>query len=256
MFKDLFRKSDRLASAAAIAARAPEGLRLYAIGDIHGRVDLLRQMHDLIREDAGRGGVARNRIVYLGDYIDRGLESRQVVDLLLDERLDGFEQVYLKGNHEDVLLQFFEDPGVGPNWFFFGGDATLYSYRVPGASPAIDASRLGQVQTAFQNALPPRHLAFYRALELQHRAGDYLFVHAGIRPGVAFERQTEADLLWIRDEFLDSAADHGAIVVHGHTIAPQPVVRPNRVGIDTGAYASGTLTCLVLDGDSRRFLHT
>jgi serine/threonine protein phosphatase 1 len=256
MFKGLFRKSDRPAAAAAMTARTPEAVRLYAIGDIHGRLDLLRHMHDLIREDAARAGAARNRVVYLGDYIDRGLESRQVIDFLLDEPLDGFEQVYLKGNHEEVLLQFLEDPGVGANWFFFGGDSTLYSYRVPGASPAIDANRLAQVQTAFQNALPPRHLAFYRALELQHRAGDYLFVHAGIRPGLPLERQTEADLLWIRDEFLDSTADHGAIVVHGHTIAPEPVVRPNRIGIDTGAYASGTLTCLVLDGDNRRFLRT
>jgi len=256
MLKGLFRKSERSAAPARSVARLPDGLRVYAIGDIHGRLDLLTQLHETIRADAAASGAQRRCVVYLGDYIDRGLESRQVVDFLLDEPLEGFEPVYLMGNHEQVLLQFLEDPGVGPNWFFFGGDATLYSYRVPGASPAIDAARLAKVQTGFQNALPPRHLAFYRALAYQHRAGDYLFVHAGIKPGVPAERQSETDLLWIREEFLDSTADHGAVVIHGHTIAPEPVVRPNRIGIDTGAYASGKLTALVLDGAERRFLHT
>lgn len=256
MFKGLFRKSERSAVPGRRAAKLPDGLRVYAIGDIHGRLDLLTQMHETIRADAAQSGAPHRCVVYLGDYIDRGLESRQVVDYLLDEPLEGFEPVYLMGNHEQVLLQFLEDPGVGPNWFFFGGDATLYSYRVPGASPAIDAARLAKVQTGFQNALPPRHLAFYRDLAYQHRAGDYLFVHAGIKPGVPAERQSETDLLWIREEFLDSTADHGAIVVHGHTIAPEPVVRPNRIGIDTGAYASGKLTALVLEGAERRFLHT
>ncbi|HEY4135438.1 MAG TPA: metallophosphoesterase family protein [Alphaproteobacteria bacterium] len=237
-------------------ARAPEGLRLYAIGDIHGRLDLLQGLHELIRDDAERAGATHRRVVYLGDYIDRGLESRQVVDFLLDAPLEGFESVYLKGNHEQALLQFLDDPMVGPNWFFFGGDATLYSYRVAGAAPGIDTGRLAKIQEAFRETLPARHLDFYRALTLQHRAGDYLFVHAGIRPGVPAERQVESDLLWIRDEFLDSTADHGAVVVHGHTIMPEPVVRPNRVGIDTGAYASGHLTCLVLDGEERRFLQT
>ncbi len=256
MFKSLFRKFSGVSSRTGSGARVPDGLRLYAIGDVHGRVDLLRQMHEMISEDAALANKPRQRIVYLGDYIDRGLESRQVVDLLLDAPLPGFEAVYLKGNHEEVLLQFLEDPAVGPNWFFFGGDATLYSYRVAGASPTIDEDGLGQVQAAFQSALPDRHLAFYRALELQHRVGDYLFVHAGIRPGVPEASQSPADLLWIRDEFLKSSADHGAVVVHGHTITPEPEVRPNRIGIDTGAYASGRLTCLVLDGAERRFLYT
>jgi serine/threonine protein phosphatase 1 len=255
MFKSWFGKSSRDSSLSA-GARAPDGLRLYVIGDIHGRVDLLRQMHETIREDAALANKPRQRVVYLGDYIDRGLESRQVVDLLLDEPLAGFEAVYLMGNHEEVLLQFLEDPAVGANWFFFGGDATLYSYRVAGASPTIDAAGLGQVQAAFQNGLPDRHRAFYQSLELQHRAGDYWFVHAGVRPGVPEAQQVPADLLWIRDEFLKSSADHGAVVVHGHTITPEPEVRRNRIGIDTGAYASGKLTCLVLDGAERRFLYT
>lgn len=258
MFKGLFSRKPAAAGVrpGAGRARAPDGVRLYAIGDIHGRADLLRQMHEMIREDAGRANKPRQRVIYLGDYIDRGLESRQVVDLLLDEPLAGFESVHLMGNHEEVLLQFLDDPGVGSNWFYFGGDATLYSYRVQGASPAIDAARLAQVQTAFANALPQRHLDFYRSLTLQHRAGDYWFVHAGIRPGTPAEAQGPAELLWIRDEFLNSTADHGAVVVHGHTITPEPVVRPNRIGIDTGAYASGCLTCLVLDGEERGFLQT
>lgn len=256
MFKGLFRKSERAVVPRDAAARVPEGLRIYAIGDIHGRVDLLRQMHEMIGADLAAAPIARAQVVYLGDYIDRGLESRQVVDLLLDEPLAGVERVHLMGNHEEVLLQFLEDPGVGPNWFFFGGDATLYSYRVPGASPAIPADRLANVQEQFRNVLPARHLAFYQSLGAMHQAGDYLFVHAGIRPGVPLAAQSPADLFWIRNEFLDSTADLGAIVVHGHTIMPEPVVRPNRIGIDTGAYASGRLTCLALEGESRRFLAT
>jgi serine/threonine protein phosphatase 1 len=258
MFSRLFRSTPRVTSFAAPHndARAPEGLRIYAIGDIHGRLDLLRQMHEQICDDAASAGAMRKKVIYLGDYIDRGLESRQVIDLLLDAPLVGFDAVYLKGNHEQVLLEFLEDPSVGPNWFFFGGDATLYSYRVAGASPGIDAARLARVRTAFAEALPDRHLAFYRSLALQHRAGGYLFVHAGVRPGLPETRQVEADLLWIREDFLDSTADHGAVVVHGHTIMPDPVVRPNRIGIDTGAYASGKLTALVLEGEERRFLQT
>lgn len=255
MFKGLFRRSER-ASGPAAAARIPAGLRVYAIGDIHGRADLLRHLHGMIAQDLAAAPVERAQVVYLGDYVDRGLESRQVVDMLLDEPLAGVERVHLMGNHEEVLLQFLDDTGVGPNWFFFGGDATLYSYRVSGASPAIPADRLSKVQTDFRAALPERHLAFYRALGAMHQVGDYLFVHAGIRPGVPFAAQSPADLYWIRDEFLDSSANHGAVVVHGHTIAPEPVVRPNRIGIDTGAYASGRLTCLALEGETRRFLAT
>lgn len=255
MFKGLFRRSER-ASGPSVAARIPAGLRVYAIGDIHGRADLLRHLHGMIAEDLAAAPVERAQVVYLGDYVDRGLESRQVVDLLIDEPLAGVERVHLMGNHEEVLLQFLDDTGVGPNWFFFGGDATLYSYRVPGASPSIPADRLSKVQADFRAALPERHLAFYSGLGAMHQVGDYLFVHAGIRPGVPLAAQSPADLYWIRDEFLESAANHGAVVVHGHTITPEPVMRPNRIGIDTGAYASGRLTCVALEGETRRFLAT
>lgn len=237
-------------------AFAPPGTRVYAVGDIHGRVDLLRALHAQIAADAAQGAAARKVVVYIGDYIDRGADSREVIDLLLDEPLAGFEAVYLRGNHEQALLDFYQDTAITHAWLSFGGDATLYSYHV--ASPALGDSieRLLQAQSEFKAKLPPRHLAFYRALGLHHREGDYLFVHAGIRPGVALESQSEQDLLWIRDAFLKSRADHGCLVVHGHSITPRPDSRPNRIGIDTGAYATNVLTCLRIEGDERRFLST
>lgn len=219
-------------------AFAPSGTRVYAVGDIHGRVDLLRALHGLIAADAEQGAALRKVVVYIGDYIDRGADSREVIDLLLDEPLAGFEAVYLRGNHEQALLDFYQDTAITPAWLSFGGDATLYSYHV--ASPALgdSAERLLQAQSEFKAKLPPRHLAFYRALALHHREGDYLFVHAGIRPGIALETQSEQDLLWIREAFLKSRADHGCIVVHGHSITPRPDSKPNRIGIDTGAWKS------------------
>jgi serine/threonine protein phosphatase 1 len=250
MFSRLFSQS----RARSVPASGPADARVYAIGDIHGRLDLLRAAHDRILADAQTSRVARKVVVYLGDYIDRGAESRAVVDLLLDEPLPGFQAIHLKGNHEQALLDFLGDSAVAPEWFFYGGDATLASYGVARPTPGGGPEALLTVQAELRARLPERHLAFYRALKLSHREGDYLFVHAGLKPGVPLEAQREQDLLWIRDEFLSSDADHGCIVVHGHTIAPRPDVRKNRIGIDTGAYATGRLTCLRIDQDEREFL--
>ncbi|WP_193552323.1 metallophosphoesterase family protein [Oleisolibacter albus] len=232
----------------------PPGLRLYAIGDIHGRCDLLQRLLVRIAADAA-GFSGRTHLVFLGDYIDRGLESAGVIEYVL-QRLDlDAAPVFLKGNHEAALLDFLTDRTVGRNWLAFGGDATLLSYGVP---PDL-VQRPGDyraLQAALHQRLPPAHLAFLSGLRLQHHVGDYLFVHAGIRPGVALERQSEADLLWIRDPFLQSRARHGAMVVHGHSMTEWPDVRDNRIGIDTGAFATGRLTALVLEGQERRFLHT
>jgi serine/threonine protein phosphatase 1 len=235
-------------------ALAPPGTRIYAIGDIHGRVDLLRATHERILADAQHSTARRKLVIYLGDYIDRGLESRQVIDLLLDEPLPGFQPVYLKGNHEKALLDFLNDVSVATEWFFYGGDATLYSYKVTRPTPGGGPQALLQVQADLMAKLPERHLSFYQSLAPYHCEGDYLFVHAGLKPGVPIEKQSEDDLLWIRDEFLRSDADHGYLVVHGHTISPRPEVKSNRIGIDTGAYATGRLTCLRIEEDEREFL--
>jgi len=235
-------------------ARAPAGSRVYAIGDIHGRADLLAALHRMIRDDAAGRPVSRRVAVYVGDYIDRGPDSRAVIDLLLDAPLAGFESVHLLGNHEAFLLDFLDDAAIGPDWLFNGGAETLASYGVESPWPFGDP--LDRMQTEFRRRLPARHLTFLRGLRLSHVEGDYLFVHAGVRPGVPLDRQARDDLLWIRDEFLDSGTDLGKVVVHGHSIAHEPEQRANRIGIDTGAYMTGRLTCLVLEGADRRFLAT
>lgn len=235
---------------------APEGRRLYAIGDIHGRADLLAGLHETILADSRAAGSAHCVAVYVGDYVDRGLHVREVIDLLLDSALPGFESIHIRGNHEEMLLAFLDDAAAGPLWLANGGDSTLASYGVGGWRPPLDEEALDTLQARLREALPPRHEAFLRGLRTYHVEGGYLFVHAGLRPGVPLEDQTEHDLLWIREEFLDSRADHGKIVVHGHSINYQPEEHPNRIGIDTGAFATGHLTCLVLDGTERWILAT
>lgn len=241
-------------------AALPAGWLIYAVGDIHGRADLLAEMQVRIAEDAAERDATRRTVVYLGDYVDRGPESRRVVSLLIEAPLAGFESVHLLGNHEEFLLRFLEDESIGESWMLNGGTSTLASYgidpraRVPGESPmAVLRHELGR-------RLPPRHLAFLRSLTLCYRAGDYFFVHAGVRPGVALDAQSQADMLWIRDTFLVCEEPLGAIVVHGHSIRRRAERRRNRIGIDTGAYASGCLTALVLEavegGVAERFLQT
>lgn len=235
---------------------APPGARLYAVGDIHGRLDLLRQLHDMIARDAADARVRRKVVIYLGDYVDRGEESCQVIQFLMDEPLAGFESVHLCGNHEEMMLSFLSDTSVGPMWMYNGGDATLYSYGVGLQNGANVEERQAIMQRKLREALPDTHMQFLRNLRLYHIEGDYLFVHAGIAPGRPLDQQTTQDLLWIRNEFIQSDEDHGRCVVHGHTIMPMPDLRPNRIGIDTGAYFSGTLTCLVLEDAAQRVLHT
>lgn len=240
-------------------ARAPAGTRLYAVGDIHGRLDLLRELRAKIEAD-GAGFRGARKIVYLGDYVDRGLESHGVIDLLSGAGPAGFEQVFLKGNHDEWMLRFIGDSSVGPSWFFNGGDATLYSYGIglenERGEPETQSQRYARLARRLGERLPERHRAFLAALELSHTAGDYYFVHAGVRPGIALEAQEPDDQLWIREEFLGSHHDFGKIVVHGHTPTADADAQPNRIGIDTGAYYSGILTCLVLEDEERRLLQT
>ena len=221
---------------------------------MHGEALALSRVLGRIREDARDEEQARRVLVLLGDYVDRGPDSRRVIDLLLDDPAPGFETRFLRGNHDAWLLAFLDNPSVGREWLNAGGQATLLSYGVSAPPGPRTPSRLALLRDEFERLLPAHHREFLATLLPYHVEGDYTFVHAGIRPGKPIERQRESDLMWIREEFLSDSHDHGAIIVHGHTVVDGPEVRPNRIGIDTGAYATGRLTCLVLEGPERRFL--
>lgn len=257
MFGKWFGGGRKMQPVRARRAAAPAGYRVYAVGDIHGRLDLLTALHSDILDDTRRHPHdGTNVLIYLGDYIDRGPYSREVIEYLMRDPLPGFESVRLMGNHDEALLKFLEDPAIGPSWSSFGGEATLLSYGVRAKPGIVGLARWEDMRQQLKENIPESHLAFLRALKTSVEAGDYMFVHAGVRPGVPLAAQRQEDLLWIRDTFLDSALDHGKVVVHGHTPVDAPEVRPNRIGVDTGAFASGVLTAVVLEGESRRFVCT
>lgn len=236
-------------------ASIPDGLRVYAIGDIHGRADLLDDLHARILCDLERRPVARAQIIYLGDYVDRGPDSPGVIDRLLASPQYGWQRVCLGGNHETMMLDALEDPdGAAPLWLINGGLATVRAYMAI-AGESMDGDPVGAV-ARLRKVLPASHHAFLRSLRNAYHLGGYLFVHAGVRPGVALKDQDPMELRWIRRPFLESGDDFGAVVVHGHTITARPAIRHNRIGIDTGAYESGVLTALALEGASRRFIAT
>ncbi len=241
-----------------MTSRTPPDTVIYAIGDIHGRLDLLAAIHDRIETDARQRAARRRLVVYLGDYVSRGEDSRRVVDRVREWLPDGFGRIALKGNHEDLLVRFVDgEIDAGRHWFDYGGLDTLAHYGVAiGDRHARDDASVAILRDRFAAALPHSHLGFFRSLPVSYRAGDYFFVHGGVRPRVPLDEQSNHDCMWIRKAFLDSDDDHGAVVVHGHSISEKPVVRHNRIGIDTGAYRSGVLTCLVLDGTCREFLQT
>lgn len=239
---------------------APEGLRLYAIGDIHGRLDLLESLLALIEADRKERGSAPAALIFLGDYVDRGPASEGVAARLLQGFPDDVTPIFLKGNHEELLLSFIRDPAPGPNWLRNGGEATLSSYGVP-FEIVQDASRLGregltEAARQFRALLPSSHLRFFEGLQLSCRFGDYYFAHAGVRPNVPLDSQKEEDLLWIRAEFLNWTGDYEAVVVHGHTPARFPQVLPHRIGLDTHACRTGKLTAAGFEGPRRWFLST
>lgn len=238
-------------------ARVPPGVCIYAVGDVHGRVDLLEALQKSITDDAALLTPGTGKIViYMGDYVDRGLESRQVIQRLIDDALPGFQSIHLLGNHDAWFLSFLVDPKVGATWLRYGGDVTLHSYGVRLGTPVDDPEYFARLQHELRGRLARDHVEFLQSLELSYEMGDYLFVHAGIRPGVALDQQTADDLLWIREPFLSSERDLGRVVVHGHTVESHPVVKHNRIGIDTGACWTGCLTCLVLEEGSHRFIQT
>lgn len=234
------------------------GRLVYAVGDIHGRAELLDKLLKIIRADAtGQAHQTKPLLVFLGDYVDRGPESAKVVERILRLRAGrAFEVRPLKGNHELALLQFLEDPGMGPIWARHGGAATLLSYGVEPGPAAPDPEAWTKVQAAFRKALRQRHLGFYRELELMITVGDYAFVHAGVRPDRPLAKQSEHDLVSIRREFLRSRRRLEKVIVHGHTPVEEPDLSDVRLNIDTGAYATGVLTAVRLTDSGRKILQT
>ena len=242
----------------AVHASVPPGHAVYAVGDIHGRADLLDKLLDRIVAEATRHADDKHRwLILLGDYIDRGPSSRAVVERLLNDPLPGFDTVRLLGNHEEALLDFLDGRSDGQDWLSFGGLETLMAYGVPLRGDLDTEGRETELRDALSVAVPQAHRVFYRSCQLHHTVGDYLFVHAGVRPGISLEAQRRTDLLWIRDDFLRArSALPGKVVVHGHTICDLPQDLGHRINVDTGAFASGRLTCLVLRGTRRQFLST
>jgi serine/threonine protein phosphatase 1 len=232
--------------------RVPEGIRIYAIGDIHGRADLLDAVFERIDADLAKNPNFLSIEVFLGDYIDRGPASREVLDRLV-VRKRTFRTIFLKGNHETYLTSFPTNPPILGDWQRLGGLETLMSY---GIAPSMNADTAEQTRlaAAVDQALPQSHRRFLGDLKTSFTCGDFFFVHAGIRPGIPLTKQREEDLLWIRQDFLMSEDDFSKIIVHGHTPVLRPEIRPNRINIDTGAYATGRLTCLKLEDDRVDFI--
>jgi serine/threonine protein phosphatase 1 len=227
--------------------RLPDGIRIYAVSDIHGCADLLENVFAAIDHHLARAGPIRALHVFLGDYIDRGPASRQTIDLLID-RSRRHESIFLKGNHEAFLFEVLQDASRLEAWKEYGGFQTLMSY---GLAPSIKPNRdeQGELVKALLLDMPDHHRRFFSKLRPSFVCGDFFFAHAGVKPGVPLRQQREEDLLWIRDEFLQSEENFGKFIVHGHTPVPKPDIRPNRINIDTGAYATGILTLLTIQGE-------
>ena len=253
MLSKLFRSRTQVAAPAAPAV--PDGTVVWAVGDIHGRLDLLQPLVEAMIADLDASTAMRKVVVFLGDYIDRGPDSRGVLQTLAGlSAVPGVEWRFLKGNHEQAMMGFLDDPSTGPRWCEYGGDNALRSYglRVPDLAHRTEA--WARVAADLRHKLTAHEMAFLQNLELSVTLGDYFFSHAGARPGVALDRQAPEDLMWIRQPFLDSRTPFERVVVHGHT--PTAVVHADerRIGIDTKAYHSGVLSAVRLEKDARSLL--
>lgn len=233
--------------------RTDPGERIYAIGDVHGRYDLLRQLLDEIGVHSGGLPAPQSlHIVFLGDLVDRGPESAQVVELVAELEENTDQVIALMGNHEEAMVRSLDgDLSILRKWLEVGGAQTITSYGL--RLPAAEEDMRGYARY-LSASLPSDHARWLRKLPLTAQSGDYFFCHAGIRPGTPLHRQAREDLLWIRHDFIDADEDHGAVIVHGHTIERDVVLRSNRIGIDTGAYATGVLTALYLEGERQEII--
>lgn len=241
-----------------VPAQMAAGRRVYAIGDINGRADLLTALLEQIDADFARTAPAHvtQCLVFLGDYIDRGLESRRCVDVLLARAETGVETHFLLGRHDLAMLRFLGMPAHARRWLEIGGTETLFSYGVRGPKDAGDPAQLQRAAHALEAAMPAQHRRFFNNLRPHLRLGDYLFVHAGLRPGVPLERQSEVDLVSIREPFLNGRDAWPFVVVHGHTPVETMYADGRRIAVDTGAYVTGRLTAVCLEGTEIRRLST
>jgi serine/threonine protein phosphatase 1 len=231
------------------------GYRAYIVGDVHGRLDLLEQLLARIHSELQQRPVAKTLLVFVGDLIDRGPGSAQVIERLRTYKRPGIRAVFLLGNHEEVLLRILGgDAELITKWRWFGGSECLESYGIDPAQ--FEHVTDDEALSIVREAIPKEHVDFLESFADSCRFGDYLFVHAGIRPGIELDQQSQSDLRWIREPFLLDESDHGFVVVHGHTISPEVQERPNRIGIDTGAYRTGILTALAIENGDRWLIDT
>lgn len=250
-----FGSPSRLPETASPAPAVPDGMLLYAVGDIHGEAALLGRMIDAIKADADQvDATARKVVVFLGDYVDRGPASATVISLLASRPVPDFEHHFLRGNHEQVFLDFLDDPATARDWLSFGGIATADSYAAEGIGRLGEPGGIEELADDLRRRLPEEHRNFLQSLNSCVTFGDYFFAHAGIRPQVSLDNQDPRDLIWIREPFLSWRRPHPKVIVHGHSIEAGPVLGGVRIGVDTGAYATGVLTALVLRGAEQRIL--
>ncbi len=234
-------------------ATLPAGSRIYAIGDVHGRLDCLERLFTDIQSDIQARPVSSSKTVMLGDYVDRGPDSRGVLDFLIAQS-DNPDVICLRGNHDDRLLEFVEAPDEFSEGFLrYGGWETLASY---GVTASLFRRNVANLSRSMAKRMPGSHKKFLSRLPLFYEEGDYFFCHAGVRPGVALHNQEKHDLMWIRGEFLGFEGSFGKVVVHGHTPGIQVEVVPNRINLDTMAFETGRLSCAILEGDSYNFMQT
>lgn len=253
MLSKLFKKRPTVVT--SVAPEVPPGVVVWAVGDVHGRLDLLQPLVDAILADLQEGRATRKMVVFLGDYIDRGPDSRSVLRFLADlPSKPGVEWRFLKGNHEQAMLDFLEDPSAGAKWCEYGGDSALRSYGLRVPDMAHKAEAWARVSADLRHKLEPREVEFLEGLEFSLSVGDYFFAHAGARPGVPLERQSPHELMWIRGSFLNSTVAFSRVVIHGHTPTTEVYADHRRIGLDTRAYESGVLTALRLEGTSRTIL--
>lgn len=236
-------------------AKGPDGIRLYAIGDIHGCLGLLDRLLAKIEADIAEHASEDWRIIFLGDYVDRGSASKGVIDRLIQLKARDSRYITLAGNHDVEFLTFLREPYIGGVFVNCGGEATARSYGVKFDPARVEnAAQLRKIHEKILAAIPDSHVSFLENLEFSVTFGDFLFCHAGIRPGIPLSEQNPDDLIWIRSPFLEWPSPLEKIIVHGHTISKRPKILMHRIGIDTGAYRSGCLTGIIVSDIEKRFI--